>query len=340
MKKWDIDKKHYMQYSFIDKEVGSMVLEHNVKAKVCHENGFHSTAFEKEDFGKVSMKYKNAEGVHLVESNANFIRPTRIYDSIEDKSNTLFLSFNLGKEIEGNYEKKYILKNRSSNIWSFPDSKKNFINYNPNGRNHCFHILINGSYIEELANRYPDLLGEVYTGYQNKYFIKWNKNDVPITDEMQQIIMQIRNAGLMGRNSKAYIDAKVLELLVLQLSPFTINNISSESICKTTQDVEKIHEARSILLNNIENPPSIYELSKKVGINDFKLKKGFKEIFNQTVYGYLFDFKMQKAYKLLSETEKTIYEIAIDCGYEYPNHFSAAFKRKFGVNPSSLRKMK
>ncbi len=76
----------------------------------------------------------------------------------------------------------------------------------------------------------------------------------------------------------------------------------------------------------------------QVGVNPNVLQAGFKAMFNNTVYGYLFEHKMQLATQLLQDTHKPIAEIGLLCGYDYPSHFSTAFKRRFGVAPLSIRK--
>ena len=99
----------------------------------------------------------------------------------------------------------------------------------------------------------------------------------------------------------------------------------------------KIHEARHILLSDICNPPSIKELSLQVGINEDKLKKGFKEVFGMTVYGTLYHHKMQLAKQYLLDSSLLINEIALLCGYNYVSHFSTAFKRFWGCTPGEMR---
>ncbi|MFT4016884.1 MAG: helix-turn-helix transcriptional regulator [Agriterribacter sp.] len=74
-------------------------------------------------------------------------------------------------------------------------------------------------------------------------------------------------------------------------------------------------------------------MAHKVGINDLKLKSGFKALFGNTVFGYLHALRMQKANELLQQNELTISEIAAYCGYEYVQHFITAFKKNYGVTP-------
>ena len=53
--------------------------------------------------------------------------------------------------------------------------------------------------------------------------------------------------------------------------------------------------------------------------------------------GYLTDYRMDQALKLLIETNEKSYMIAKQTGYTDPNYFSYVFKRRFGVSPSKYR---
>ncbi len=193
-------------------------------------------------------------------------------------------------------------------------------------------------YFERLVNLYPDLFGDAFRRYQNGESFYLNDHFLRTNFEMYNILQQLENSNLMGNWHNAYVDAKVLELLSLMfLQEQGCVNETCNKCCKTCQDRDKIREAAYILENNIDKPLTIRELALKVGINEKKLKCGFKEIFNNTVYGYLFDYKMKLAEKLLRNTQEPISEIALKCGFEYPSHFSTAFKRRFGVSPHGFR---
>ncbi|QZT38057.1 AraC family transcriptional regulator [Halosquirtibacter xylanolyticus] len=72
-------------------------------------------------------------------------------------------------------------------------------------------------------------------------------------------------------------------------------------------------------------------------MNEKKLKIGFKELFGNTIYGYLFDYRMNHAKVLLEQTSLSVHEIGIQCGYSYPSHFTTAFRRKCQCTPKSYR---
>jgi AraC-like DNA-binding protein len=67
------------------------------------------------------------------------------------------------------------------------------------------------------------------------------------------------------------------------------------------------------------------------------LKNGFKEVFHNTVYGSLSDTRLEMARKEM-QGAKTLTEIAFELGYSSNQHFSMAFRKKYGVAPNKLRK--
>jgi AraC-like DNA-binding protein len=91
-------------------------------------------------------------------------------------------------------------------------------------------------------------------------------------------------------------------------------------------------------MQHIESPPSLSQLAKIAGINEYKLKRGFKEMFNNTVFGYLAEARLELAKNDLVQSNKKVIEIASALGYCSLQHFSHAFKKKFGISPNQVRK--
>ena len=75
-------------------------------------------------------------------------------------------------------------------------------------------------------------------------------------------------------------------------------------------------------------PPGLQELADEIGLNLNKLKMGFKQIYGDTVYGFLFDYKMDFARKLLDSGSYNVNEVGFKIGYSTGSHFIAAFKKK------------
>ncbi|MEH2108591.1 helix-turn-helix transcriptional regulator [Nostoc sp.] len=155
------------------------------------------------------------------------------------------------------------------------------------------------------------------------------------TPEMQIILHQIVNCPFHGLIKDIYLQAKCLELMALKLEPDTAGERElMRSRILRGNDINQIYHAREILIRDFDNPPSLLELARQVGLNDYKLKIGFRQVFNTTVFGYLYAHRMEKARKLLMSQQMTIKQIAKIVGYECPSRFAVAFKKRFGIQPS------
>ncbi|MBV7529873.1 AraC family transcriptional regulator [Chitinophaga sp. sic0106] len=151
-------------------------------------------------------------------------------------------------------------------------------------------------------------------------------------------IEQMRNCPYVGGIKQMYLLSKCLELLVLQADASHKIHSSNSRFLKSATDKESIIYAREYLLNHMEQPPTLTDLARIVGINTFKLKNGFKEMFGNTVFGYLTDKRLEMAATEISKKEKSISEIALDMGYSSVQHFSKAYKKKFGTTPRNGKK--
>jgi AraC-like DNA-binding protein len=156
-----------------------------------------------------------------------------------------------------------------------------------------------------------------------------------ITQEMYHILNDIIYCNKKGTFKRIYLEAKVNELLLLQLEQFFDNGILPSSLQK--KDIEKMYAVRDYIVNNLNTDSSLNDLAHLVGTNEFTLKKGFKELFGTTVFGFWNDLKMEQAKRMLLDSNLNINEISDSIGYKNPRHFSSAFKRKFNILPSKFR---
>lgn len=164
----------------------------------------------------------------------------------------------------------------------------------------------------------------------------WAGKGIGVTPAMINIINDINNVPYSGQLKKLYLELKMQELMVMQIGAFTSFEKSSSL---KLRDKDLIQEVRLFIEDNPETTKSIVELSQMVGINQDKLKKGFKEMFDSTVFGFITEKRMEKAKHLLLDEKMFVNEVADRVGYKHPHHFTAAFKRKFGFLPSELRNL-
>lgn len=158
----------------------------------------------------------------------------------------------------------------------------------------------------------------------------------PISFAMHQCIQDIMHCQFTGGLKLLFLQAKCLELLTLQAEAFEQAARSNTStVIHSGHDKDCILHARDYLLQNLHNPPSLSALAGIAGINEFKLKKGFKEMFNNTVFGYLNDTRLLQSKELL-HSGMPIKHVAAQLGYSSVQHFSTAFRKKFGVPPGKF----
>ena len=83
----------------------------------------------------------------------------------------------------------------------------------------------------------------------------------------------------------------------------------------------------------MEEPPSLQALADEIELSLSKLKEGFKQLYGDTVYGYLLTHKMEVARRMLESGKYNVNEVGLKIGYSTASHFIAAFKKKYGTTP-------
>ncbi|TDE13952.1 AraC family transcriptional regulator [Dyadobacter psychrotolerans] len=164
-----------------------------------------------------------------------------------------------------------------------------------------------------------------------------SQRNLPVTPKMISTLFEILHCTYSGYHKSLFVKAKVIELLALQFDQYEQLPLPDFDSALKQEDIEKMHLARKVLLENIETPLSLKDLAHQIGTNEFNLKKYFKEVFGTTVFGYLHDFRMERSKVLLCEEETKISEVAQQMGYKHATHFTAAFKKHFGYLPNKIR---
>jgi AraC-like DNA-binding protein len=162
------------------------------------------------------------------------------------------------------------------------------------------------------------------------------KQNLPITPILQAQLLQLTQPACSQSLKRLYLETAVLNILYQQLQQ--AETTTKRPATLQPGDVEKVLAIRDLLTTNPLASYSLLQLSRYVGLNDYKLKKGFRELTGTTVFGYLNDQRMKYAHQLLHDTRLSIGEIANTLGYSETHHFSAAFKRKFGYLPSQMNR--
>ncbi|WP_088241460.1 helix-turn-helix transcriptional regulator [Calothrix rhizosoleniae] len=155
----------------------------------------------------------------------------------------------------------------------------------------------------------------------------------PITPAMNQVIEQILNCPYSACNRRRYLECKALELVALRLDAL----VKPRSQELKADDLVAIYQAEEILRTHLQNPPSIENLTRWVGLNRLKLNQGFHQVYSTTPFGYLRNCRLAKARHLLMTSESSVEKVASSVGYNSRSRFATAFRRQFGLNPKTFQ---
>ena len=157
-----------------------------------------------------------------------------------------------------------------------------------------------------------------------------------LTPAMRAAIEQIFHCPFHGETKQLYLESKCLELVALKLEQLKAKKPNQKRSCYLgSEDIERIHFAKDILVEQLQHPPSLVALARQVSINDYKLKVGFRQVFGTTVFGYLHQHRMAEARRLLAEQQLSVKQVAHKIGYANQSQFAAAFRKQFGMNPKA-----
>lgn len=104
------------------------------------------------------------------------------------------------------------------------------------------------------------------------------------------------------------------------------------------KDHQRLLKAREKLLSDLTKAPTIAMLAQETGLSVLKIKRGFRQVFGNSVYGLFQQERMREAKRRLSTGNVQVVTVATDLGYSNASHFTTAFQKQFGVNPSALKR--
>lgn len=205
--------------------------------------------------------------------------------------------------------------------------------------NTAFHLL-HFSYTYDYLNKYlPEnekWADDLKARIENRERILGDRT-VRLTACQQQALRNIFNCPLDGKLGYLLMETSIVQLILIQLHALFHEDNSRTANATNKRDKALMQEIKDYLSKSFLDEHSIVSLSKRFGINTNKLMALFKSIFNESIFEYISGLRMEHARHLILDHDMLVTEAARTIGYKNPNHFSAAFKKHFGVNPSTLK---
>lgn len=194
-------------------------------------------------------------------------------------------------------------------------------------RFHNIHIEVSNEYYKDLlcdSEEWSVRLKEQLTGQDSCVAGAYS-----LSPAMIRNIYEIFNTPMSGMLKRMIIEAKMLELIALQWG----TSISSPTKGKSVKN-NILNDVKTYLDQTFLEEHSLRKICMRFGINEFTLKNGFKTQFGITVFDYLIARRLDHARDLLVQPDYSIQRVSALVGYKYANHFSTAFKNRFGKTPS------
>lgn len=156
------------------------------------------------------------------------------------------------------------------------------------------------------------------------------------TPSMAIVLNQLMNFSLHPSVRPLYFKGKVYELLSLYFNRTGNGDVEQCPFLVDEENVAKIKKAKEIIISRMAEPPTLRDLSEEIQLPLNKLKEGFKQIYGDTVFSFLYEYKMEVARQLLATGAYNVNEVGLKVGYSTASHFIAAFKKKFGITPKKF----
>lgn len=275
------------------------------------------------------------EGVTLGWGDFRLPKPLRL--DVESDAPSIEMHFSLSMESRARWGRtgEQMQFGRNEHNLIFAPHFEGSLHLAPGPNPHFFEINLSPLFWERFHLFDAPPLTDLLEAVEKKHPAMVSRHNAGMTPAMHRAIAEMREAPYQGHLKRLFLEAKVLELLALQCGQFgRAAPVGEEAFSR--KDLDKLHALRAYLVEHPTAPHSLAGLARRAELNEFKLKRGFREAFGTTVFGFVRDLRMEQAQRLLREGRLNIAEVSDLTGYKNPTHFTAAFKKKFGLTPRQV----
>lgn len=189
---------------------------------------------------------------------------------------------------------------------------------------------------------HPDVLKKVYENDLPKFLLGESKNihiagmvkiksDDLFLKYIEGILFYFENPDLV---SEELLSLKLKELILLlnqtKDAPI-VKQILSSLFSPVTYSLKQIVDA------HLYSDLTIDDLAHLINLSLSSFKREFRKVFNDSPAKYIKDKKLDRAAQLLLLSDERISDVAYDCGFNDPAHFSKSFHEKYKLSPSNFR---
>lgn len=314
----------------------------NVPNQYNVDSELRNGAYFQEELTNPAIKYFYTNGLLFIDVQSKLLQNTLCKITSEDEFVALifFLKENYGvSTISKEAHSCCSIGSTGHNVEVIHNGKLEFV-FNKAKQVDLFMLLLSKEFFLRLMPMTHKKLKGLTHALENKKHMMLFKEYVPLSQEIQQIISNVRRCSRKGSFFRLCLEIKIAELLMLQLEQYQLqqtNHLSRPAFHDA--DIKKIEQARNILDNNYSEPPTIKSLALKIGMNETKLKAYFKKMYGDTIHKYVISLRMKKAHDLLTKQNLLLKEVALKVGYQKTSNFTNVFIKYYGVHPKKSRNL-
>jgi len=294
------------------------------------EQNLYSQKLNLKNFGMYKIKKNNVfEDIALLDANLSLKDRSLMIESNDAIFDGIYLNFNLEGNFRFNNKNIDIVSKEDHTTISYISNNSGKVHFNqPLSRS--IGLFIGKKFLEK------NLLNDL--NIEQNVVLKNEKNSLL----SKSILKDIINSPYEGSLNNLYTQSKVLEILFHEFS-YILNTQKLKTkknlkVFFSEKDKDALNNAYKILKTSYNNPPTIKQLSKIVALNEFKLKVGLKEIFNETPHSIVKKERMIISESLLKSSDYNINEISKLVGFKSQSHFTKEFYNYHKVLPKDLMK--
>lgn len=172
---------------------------------------------------------------------------------------------------------------------------------------------------------------------KKQFPVQLNTAGNSISRELSGMLENIFMSPYSGTVAEVYTEemmSNILSLIIQQIS-----NQSGPVIKFSEGDLQALQRVKEMIERDYKNHISIPRLARQVGLNEYKLKNGFRHFYKMGLFDCLLMARMKKAKELLLHTDEPAKKIATDVGYRRLQSFVTAFRKCYGQSPARMRKL-
>ncbi|MDQ3290919.1 MAG: helix-turn-helix transcriptional regulator [Bacteroidota bacterium] len=291
--------------------------------------------FKEPNLASAQITTIHTPGIDLIQANFTTTRQLVLVDP--ESSEKIGSSFILS----GDLESQFSLNKNSVAHWVnthgfqyTPDFQGKHIIHNQ--KLQAFSLFYDNTYFKSLAQSAGvKYLDKVLDCMERGETLLVPPGKLILQPRMAELLHAIVQCPFQGLTKYLFIEAKMLELFALQMEQ--LNTTANVKEDWSRADQERLKAVHDFINQAYLEPLTLTGLCYQFGLNEFKLKKGFKHFFGTTVFGHIHHLRLQTAHQLLATGQMNVSEVSTHLGYNNVSSFSEAFKKNFGYLPGKLR---